>query len=384
MSQYIDSISHQYETGGMTVLSRTQSRWTGLSDLSHFLMGSDTVEDLAQSAAKYIVDILEIDYCRIILQEPNGHFYCKASYSPKYPYLDRVSLRESSAAEKIYTRLLINDADSKSYLANDHLTTTQKASLGISEGEQSWIIPLRVDAQRIGILILGQEPGIDKELFDESSYYLLDLISDQLSNAFLRTQLNNRLETLSIETVLALSKALETRDSHSASHSKRMAVMSEQIASHYNFSVRETRELCWAALLHDIGKIGVEDMILKKPGPLDGNEWKIMKTHPEIGAQIVRGVSGLENIAPIILSHHERVDGLGYPCGLKNKEIPLGARIIAVVDSYTAMTEGRPYRQALTHEQAVNELRLNTGKMYDPEVVDVFVDLFSERKYGDS
>jgi putative nucleotidyltransferase with HDIG domain len=206
----------------------------------------------------------------------------------------------------------------------------------------------------------------------------VDLISDQLSSAFLRTQLNDRLETLSIETVLALSKTLETRDSDSGSHSKRMAAMSEQVAEQYDFSVRETRELCWAALLHDIGKIGVEDMILRKPGPLDDNEWKIMRMHPEIGAQIVRSVSGLENIAPLIQSHHERIDGTGYPLGLKGHEIPLGARIIAVVDSYSAMTEGRTYRQARSHSEAIEEIKKNSGSMYDPDVVDVFVSLFED------
>jgi HD-GYP domain-containing protein (c-di-GMP phosphodiesterase class II) len=226
-------------------------------------MGSDTMEDLVERAAKYIVDILSIDYCRIVLQEFNK-YYCKASYSRNYPYMVRGNGRESAAAEAVYSRMLSRDASVKLYLAHQHLTTQENVSLGISPGEQSWLIPLRADTLQIGVLILGQKPGSDGELLDESSYYLVDLIADQLSNAFLRKQLNNRLESLSIETVLALSKTLETRDSHSVQHSKRMAVMSEQIAAQYNFSVRETRELCWAALLHDIGKIGVEDMILRK------------------------------------------------------------------------------------------------------------------------
>jgi putative nucleotidyltransferase with HDIG domain len=190
--------------------------------------------------------------------------------------------------------------------------------------------------------------------------------------------LNDRLENLSIETVIALSKTLETRDSHSGSHSKRMASLSEQLASLYKFSVRETRELCWAALLHDIGKIGVEDKILRKVTALNDQEWSIMRTHPEIGAQIVRGLSGLENIAPIILSHHERFDGKGYPQGLRGEEIPLGARIIAVVDSYSAMTEGRPYKTARTHKEALEELRHYSGIMYDPEVVEKFIYLFNK------
>ena len=139
--------------------------------------------------------------------------------------------------------------------------------------------------------------------------YVVDLVADQLANAIHRNQLNERLSNLSIETVLALSKTLDARDSHSGSHSKRMAGLSEQMAIKYRLSTRETRELCWAALLHDIGKIGVEDQILYKPGPLNDREWEIMKTHPEVGAQMIRGLSGMENIAALILGHHERMDG---------------------------------------------------------------------------
>jgi len=180
--------------------------------------------------------------------------------------------------------------------------------------------------------------------------------------------------------VIALSKTLETRDLHSASHSKLMASLSEQMANHYQLSVRETRELCWAALLHDIGKIGVEDTILKKTGPLTDEEWEVMKMHPEIGAQIVRGVSGLESIAPLVLTHHERVDGTGYPQGLTGDQIPLGGKILAVVDAYSTMTEGRPYQEKRTHSEAIQEILNNSGKAYDPEVVDLFLSLFNGNK----
>lgn len=357
-------------------MTRTREKWTGLSDLSHYLIASDTLEDLAESASKYIVDIVGVDYCRIILLDRDGQFYCKAAYSRLVPFISHYSTLEPLEAEKVYARLLDFENMNKLFLAHKDLTAEENASLGISAGEKSWIIPLRVESEGIGVLILGQHPSLHKELLDEDSYYLVDLISDQLSNAIRRTQLNDRLENLSIETVIALSKTLETRDSHSASHSKRMASLSEQMASLYKFSVRETRELCWAALLHDIGKIGVEDKILRKETSLDEQEWNIMRTHPEIGAQIVRGLSGLENIAPLIFCHHERLDGKGYPRGLQGEEIPLGARIIAVVDSYSAMTEGRPYRPSRSHREALIELRKHSGTMYDPDVVEKFISIF--------
>ena len=231
----------------------------------------------------------------------------------------------------------------------------------------------------MGILVLAKTNSSELNAFPSDTFYLVDLIADQLGNAVHRKQLNEQIENSSIEIVLALSKTLETRDPYSGAHSKRLASYSEQIARYFKCSARETRELCWAALLHDIGKIGIEDSILHKPGPLTTREWEVMKSHSEVGAHIVKGLSGLENIASIILCHHERVDGKGYPHGLRGDQIPIGARIIAVVDSYSAMTEGRVYKAPRSHEEAIAELVLNTGKMYDPEVVNAFISLFNKQ-----
>jgi HD-GYP domain-containing protein (c-di-GMP phosphodiesterase class II) len=120
----------------------------------------------------------------------------------------------------------------------------------------------------------------------------------------------------------------------------------------------------------------VDDQILKKTGSLSDEEWSVMKTHPEIGAQIVRGVSGLENLAPFILAHHERYDGKGYPHGVAGNEIPLGGRILAVVDAYSTMIEGRPYQMKRTHDEALADIRGKAGQAYDPEVVQKFLSLF--------
>ncbi len=129
----------------------------------------------------------------------------------------------------------------------------------------------------------------------------------------------------------------------------------------------------WGALLHDIGKIGVPDEILRKAGPLTDEEWELMKRHPELGAEIVAPVKKLVDVAPIIRSHQEKFDGSGYPDGLRGEEIPLGARILAVVDAYGAMTDERVYRKARSHEEALAELRRCAKTHFDPEVVDAFL-----------
>lgn len=376
MAQFIEGVAHSYPHKGNAPKTQSKEKWVSLSNLSHFLMGSDTLENLAEDASSYIINILDLDYCRIILMDLNGHYYCKSEYSREAPFHLNGTIFEPAIAEEVYSRLLEPANHLKLLLAHEHLTPLERASLGIKESEKSWIVPLRVESRGIGVLVLGQKGTNGRQPLTEDSFYMVDLISDQLSNAIHRTQMNDQLASISIETVLALSKTLETRDSHSASHSKLMASLSEKMAVQYQFSVRETRELCWAALLHDIGKIGVEDTILKKNGPLNEKEWEIMRTHPGIGAQIVHGVTGLESIAPLILAHHERYDGKGYPYGLSGEAIPLGARILAIVDAYSTMTEGRPYQAKRTHADALLEIINNSGKAFDPETVKIFISLF--------
>ncbi len=378
MAQTIDGNAQYFRRRETGVPAYAQEKWNGLSDLSHYLANSDNLEELVESASRHIAEILEVDICQIILMDLDGHYRCHAHYSRHATPTGKLSPLNPAEVESVCHRLLDPENNARLFLGRDHLSEKERNCLGISKEYISWVIPMRVETSGIGILILGQVASRQEPVLTPDSYYLVDLIADQLASAIYRTQLNDRLESLSIETVIVLSKTLETRDLHSASHSKRMASLSEQLAKEYGFSIRETRELCWAALLHDIGKIGVKDTILKKKGPLTEKEWAIMKTHPEIGAQIVRGVPGLERIAPLINAHHERMDGKGYPKGLRGDEIPLGARILAVTDAYTTMTDGRPYQKKCGHEEALQELLDNAGSAYDREVVQLFIQLFDK------
>jgi HD-GYP domain-containing protein (c-di-GMP phosphodiesterase class II) len=139
----------------------------------------------------------------------------------------------------------------------------------------------------------------------------------------------------------------------------------------------EVERIRTAALLHDIGKVAVPDEILDKPTGLTSAEWRTVVQHPRIGQVILEHAAALRDAVPIILHHHERYAGHGYPYGLRAKEIPLGARIVAIADAYEAMTHDRPYKSAMTHESAVAELRLNAGTQFDPELVSVFCDLYA-------
>jgi HD-GYP domain-containing protein (c-di-GMP phosphodiesterase class II) len=134
-----------------------------------------------------------------------------------------------------------------------------------------------------------------------------------------------------------------------------------------------------ASLLHDLGKLAIPEEILTKPGELNDPEWRIVSEHPKIGQVILEQAGALRDAATIVLHHHEWYDGRGYPHGLSGEEIPVGARIVAIADAYEAMVAGRPYREAITHEEAIKELRRHGGMQFDPQLVEAFADLFSER-----
>ena len=166
------------------------------------------------------------------------------------------------------------------------------------------------------------------------------------------------------------AKNMETEE-----HAERLKSYCLTIGRKMGLSSKELDELVLLAVLHDIGKIGINENILRKPGPLTEKEWEEMKKHPEIGWRIAMSISELVHIADYILYHHERWDGHGYPTGLKGEEIPLLCRILAVVDAYDAMTSDRVYRKAMSKERALAEIRRNAGTQFDPRVVEVFLDL---------
>ena len=180
-------------------------------------------------------------------------------------------------------------------------------------------------------------------------------------------------------TLTALANALDVRDSETGGHSDRVLQYMELLLEEVGADPGSTQMLRRGALLHDIGKIGVPDNILRKPAVLSESEWVTMKKHPEFGARIVAGIPFLEDVARIVRHHHERWDGRGYPDGLAGEDIPLGARIFAVADSFDAMTSDRPYRRAMTIDEARAEVARCRGTQFDPTVADAFARIGHER-----
>jgi len=174
-------------------------------------------------------------------------------------------------------------------------------------------------------------------------------------------------------TIRTLALMVEAKDPNTRGHMERAQAFGLELARCIDPRITADPEVGFGFLLHDVGKVGIPESILGKPGPLNKGEWEVVRRHPVLGAQLVEPMRFLGEAIEVIRCHHERFDGNGYPVGLKGKEIPVTARIFSVVDSFDAMTSDRPYRRALTLEHALDELRRGRGTQFDPEVVDIFL-----------
>lgn len=229
-------------------------------------------------------------------------------------------------------------------------------------------IPLCQRDTVIGVLNVARGPGETPYSADEVQ--LLTVFGSQIAIALENARAYRELKDLSIGTITALVTAVEARDPYTKGHSERVARYAVALAKELGLPPQETEDLRVAGLLHDIGKVGVSDLILNKPGGLTAAEYEEVKRHPRVGASIVEGIKPLHRIVPLIYHHHERYDGGGYPDGLGGDDIPLGARILAVADTYEAMTSSRAYRSSMDAEDSLDLLRGGAGGQLEPGLVD--------------
>ncbi len=240
------------------------------------------------------------------------------------------------------------------------------------------IVPVQSEHGTIGTLSLGRARNGGLRPFLDSEVRLVRALAEIGGTAIRRAQLHDNLEQAYLQMVLALARTVDARDSYTGSHSEHLAIWTEAVARELGCGEEERRAIRWGALLHDIGKIGVPDEILRKPGALTDNEWAVMRRHPSIGEEILQPVERMVPVAALVRHHQERWDGTGYPDGLRGKVIPLGARIIAVADAYSAMMDDRAYRKGRRKEEALQVLRRGAGTQFDPRVVDVFCRILEE------
>jgi len=238
-------------------------------------------------------------------------------------------------------------------------------------------VPVFISEKFLGSLAMTR---LSREKYLPEEIDSIRMLADQVGVALQSVMSFEEKEDLLLGILLSLTKAIDAKSEWTAGHSERVAKHAEKIAVKMNFNEKDLRNITISAILHDIGKISVPEVILDKAGKLSDEEYGRIKQHPERGAEIIEDIQAYDRILPGILYHHERWDGQGYPFGLKEKQIPLISRIITVADVYDAITDDRPYRKGMSAEESINFMVDNRGKIFDPGIVDTFLELLKAEK----
>ncbi len=351
---------------------RHRAELEALFDLSRRLRTARTLEEICQVLVAETTALLQADGCGAAMLVEDGA-------SLKFMHSVGVHAWRSGTTVPASGSMSARVVESRTtYMTDDlngaRLPPTLDPSLSRMWREYGPFIlaPLRSGEAIIGTLGVGRIKSPARPPFTGADRRLLEAMAEMGGTAIQRGGLHQDLEQAYVQMVMLLGRTLDVRDAYTNGHSEQMAVWAEQTGLSLGLSAEEARELHSAALLHDIGKIGVPDRILLKPGRLTEEEWAVMREHPVIGERILMPVEHMRGVARLVRHHQERWDGSGYPDGLRGEEIPLGARILAVVDAYSAMIDDRPYRNGRPPAGAIAELKRCAGTQFDPQIVDVF------------
>ncbi len=241
-------------------------------------------------------------------------------------------------------------------------------------------VPLELPHKRIGVVSLIRDA--DSCLYTEQDLQLLVVFASHTASALQNAHLYSRMRTMNQDVIRSFAQAVEVKDLYTRGHSERVAAYACRLGRALELDAKSLDQLHIAGMLHDIGKIGIPDNILNKPGSLTDEEYTVMKRHSFLGREILAQVGALTDVAKIIYHHHERYDGRGYPDGLAGDETPFLARIIGLVDSYEAMTSSRSYRQALPQDAVLEILDKNAGKQWDKALTNTWITIVEREQHG--
>lgn len=264
----------------------------------------------------------------------------------------------------------LNDASAQTYY--DTEISPAQTQQGVLSPSALMCVPLRAADAKLGLLVVCRfKQG---RFFQESERKFFSVLSHRVSGAMEREHLHGELRHTFKQTIQAFANLLEDKDPYTKGHSDRVSTYATLIARGCGMSAQEVEHVADCALLHDIGKLGIRYEDLNKVDPLSDAEYEMFKSHTTRGKWMLEPIAFLHDLIPGVYHHHERWDGKGYPVGLKGEDIPLVARILAIADTYDAMTSHRSYRRALPHDVAVREIQAFSGAQFDPRLVAIFVD----------
>ena len=355
-------------------LSRSHSALQTLYHADKVLRDIEDFKQLLDNLMDLIMEVMPASrgYIFLINQE-NGM---------PVPYVRRSPETLGEDAEIVVSKTILQTAveQKESILSNDALVDERfvdSKSVAAAKVRSAMCAPLVNRSKVMGIIYLD---STDKSnLFSKDDLSLLSALALKAGIALDNARLYDDMRNNFYNTVETLVRAIQARDQYTSGHSARVTRYSLMIADRLNLSTKQKHQLYLASMLHDIGKIGIPDDLLNRPGKLSEEELQKIRDHVTMGANMLKAMGEMHPIVPLILHHHEAWDGSGYPDGLKGEQIPELSRIIAVADTFDAMTSDRPYRQARSRDEAVAELRRCSGTSYDPKMVDVFVEILDEQ-----
>jgi len=345
-----------------------------LTELSALINSTLDTGEIRERAIVAAIRLLDAEAGSLILiDQDSGDMFFEVAIGDKGDKVKEVRLKKGEGiagwvAEK-GEAIIIHDVQSDQRF----FKTADKRSTFITR--DMVCVPVKTKDKVIGVLeAINRKNGI----FDEEDKEALTSLANQVAIAIENANLYQELREVFYGTAQALAETIEKRDPYTGGHTKRVMNYSIAIGKAMGLSKKENENLRLAAILHDVGKIGVRDNILLKEDRLDPEELEKMNMHPQYGSDILSHVKKLRDIIPGVRGHHERIDGKGYPDNLRDGDIPIIARIIAVADTFDAMTTDRPYRKAMSSEAAFEELRKNSGIQFDKDVVEAFIRGYKE------
>ena len=343
---------------------REAERATALLEFSRELATAEGMDEVVDRIVELSARTLGSPRASVWLQRTAGdNFGARATYG--YSELDHERL----------ARVRFDHDEAHAFLDGKEpfvVTPEQQAAMDgaaeVGAGDAFAVAPLMLDGGRLGCIAVAipEDGG-----FSERNLRLLAGVAHQAKLALTNAASFHSLETTFLETVEALANALEANDEYTSSHARWITDFALKVGAGLGLDSRQLKRLELGALFHDIGKIGIPEAVLSKPGPLTDGERRLIERHPELGERIIAPIDRLEEVRPIVRHCHERYDGMGYPDRMVGEEIPLESRIIFVCDAYHAMTTDRPYRKKLPKTEAVQRLEDGAGTQFDPRVVEV-------------
>lgn len=342
---------------------------TLLTDIDSAILAGKSLESILDLATAHVCELIGGDFCVVVLTDKkDNRVRVKSSFGfDKEENKQLLSwTRNKVISGDTYRLLESGETTVIRDLSNSSLSYETKETCESFGAKSMLMSPLIVEGRAIGGIFVWYK---ETQEFSETTMSRFEAFAGQVAVAIKSVTLVDGIRSLTIETLRALVKAIDARDSYTANHSDRVSRFAVALAQELGLIVEEVQTIEYAGLLHDIGKIGISEQILNKPGALTEEEMDIMKSHTIMSAEIINPIEFLDEIVPIVLHHHEWFNGNGYPSGLSGKDIPLGARILAVADALEAITSDRPYSEARSLLEGMDCLIRGSGVQFDPEMV---------------